>query len=167
MDRRQGDSTEATSDRVISWAQLLELDDMGAGSGVEVLERLGSQVHEGDLATIIYTSGTTGPPKGVMLTHGSIYAVVESATTVLPVGPDDIGIAFLPMAHSLQRIASYGCSWKGVPGAIATSIDALPEEIREIRPTVQASVPRIWEKFHARIQGSLDQAPGWKQRLFQ
>jgi long-chain acyl-CoA synthetase len=132
----------------------------------QAFERLVAAVEPSDLATIIYTSGTTGPPKGAMLTHANLVSVIEAARDVLPLGPDDIGVAFLPLAHSLQRVASYGGLALGVRGAFAESIEKLPENWREIRPTVQASVPRIWEKAYARAQAAVEGGTAVRKALF-
>jgi len=128
--------------------------------------RLLDAVGPDDLATIIYTSGTTGAPKGAMLSHGNIVSVVEALRGTLAVGPEDLGVGFLPLAHSLQRVAGYAGVACGVRGAYAESIEKLPEAWREIRPTVQASVPRIWEKAHARMQARLAAAGPFGRALF-
>lgn len=121
--------------------------------------------HE-DLATIIYTSGTTGAPKGAMLTHGNLTFTASSAASVFPHTPDDVSVVFLPLAHALQRVAGYGGLITRATAYFATSIDRLMDEIREVEPTVQVSVPRIWEKLHARILERVAQSPLHRQRLF-
>jgi long-chain acyl-CoA synthetase len=129
-------------------------------------DRAVAAVAPDDLATIIYTSGTTGPPKGAMLTHRNLCAVIEATRHLFPLGPEDIGVAFLPMAHSLQRVAGYGAMAMGVRGAFAESIEKLPENWREIQPTVQASVPRIWEKVYVKAQQKLGEASPLRRKLF-
>ncbi len=117
-----------------------------------------------DLATIIYTSGTTGPPKGALLTHGNITFVIASVTSAIPSrGQEDFGVVFLPMAHALQRIGNYVAIYNGVRGAFAESVDKLLDSFRELRPTLQVSVPRIWEKLYSKIQAGLESAP-WHRR---
>jgi long-chain acyl-CoA synthetase len=146
--------------RLLGQGDAIHARDPGA------FERLIAAGRPEDLATIIYTSGTTGPPKGAMLTHANIVSVIESLRAAMPLGPEDIGVAFLPLAHSLQRVAGYAGMAYGVRGAIAESIEKLPENWREIRPTVQASVPRIWEKAYARIQNGLATASPRRRALF-
>lgn len=121
--------------------------------------------HE-DLATIIYTSGTTGAPKGAMLTHGNLTFTANSAASIFPHAPDDVSVVFLPQAHALQRVAGYGGLITRATAYFATSLDTLMDEIREVEPTVQVSVPRIWEKLHARILERVAQSPPHRQRLF-
>lgn len=119
-----------------------------------------------DLATLIYTSGTTGPPKGVMLTHRNLARTARIAAAVGDLRPTDWGVAFLPMAHALMRIATYTGLVAGVGGAYAPSIERLLETWRDVAPTVQASVPRIWEKAYQRIQVRLAAAPAIGRALF-
>ncbi len=123
-------------------------------------------VRPDDLATIIYTSGTTGAPKGVMLSHRNIGAVIEAAKDLVPSGPDDLGVAFLPMAHALQRIAGYVGLANGVRGAYAESLERLFDDFRDVRPTLQASVPRMWEKAYARIRERIEAGSSVRNLLF-
>ncbi|HVY61441.1 MAG TPA: AMP-binding protein, partial [Planctomycetota bacterium] len=156
-------------EHAIAFADMDSLAARGAAALARdpgAFERLVAAVEPADLATIIYTSGTTGPPKGAMLTHRNLASVLEATRDMLPLGPDDIGVAFLPLAHSLQRVASYGGIAFGVRGAFAESIEKLPESWREIRPTVQASVPRIWEKAYARAQGMVEGGTPLRKALF-
>jgi len=121
-------------------------------------------VGKDDLATIIYTSGTTGPPKGALLTHGNICFVLASVTSAVPSrGQEDFGVVFLPMAHALQRIGTYVGIYNGVRGAFAESVEKLLDNFLELRPTMQVSVPRIWEKLYSKIQAGLEAAP-WRRR---
>jgi long-chain acyl-CoA synthetase len=121
-----------------------------------------------DLATIIYTSGTTGEPKGVMLSHGNIASNVAAATAVFPVfGPDDRALSFLPLCHIFERMAGhYLMLSRGVTVAYAESVEAVPANMGEIRPTVMFSVPRLYEKMHARIQEKVAADPPLRQRVF-
>jgi long-chain acyl-CoA synthetase len=120
-----------------------------------------------DLATIIYTSGTTGPPKGALLSHGNLCFVIASATQAIPSrGREDFGVVFLPMAHALQRVGVYAGIYNGIRGAFARSVEALLDDFRALRPTVQVSVPRIWEKLYARINAIIATAPAHRRAIF-
>jgi long-chain acyl-CoA synthetase len=105
-----------------------------------------------DLATIIYTSGTTGEPKGVMLTHDNIYSNVEAARTKIPFGGDDTALSFLPLSHIFERMGGHYLMFAtGTSIAYAESIDTVPVNLAEVKPTIVLSVPRLYEKMYARI----------------
>ena len=113
-----------------------------------------------DLATIIYTSGTTGDPKGVMLTHGNIASNVRAGALVLPVSEQDECLSLLPLSHIFERMTGhYAMIHCGVLINYAQSIDTVPLDLLDRRPTVVAAVPRLYEKIYARaleaaVQGS-------------
>jgi len=105
-----------------------------------------------DLASIIYTSGTTGDPKGVMLIHDNFLSNCRSVKQILPISDDDICLSFLPLSHSFERMAGYYTPiYIGTTIAYAESVDTVRDNLQEIKPTFMASVPRIYEKFHAAV----------------
>lgn len=117
-------------------------------------------------AIIVYTSGTTGPPKGAMISHQNITTVLSSSA-IMDFDADDCTLSFLPMAHVAERVlAFYGRINFGTATAYASSIPAVLEEIKEVRPTIFGSVPRIFEKAYAKIQGEVAKAPPGKQKVF-
>ncbi|HRG95308.1 MAG TPA: long-chain fatty acid--CoA ligase [Polyangiaceae bacterium] len=120
-----------------------------------------------DAAILVYTSGTTGPPKGAMITHANILAVLGADAEFLDFYEDDLSLSFLPMAHVAERVlAFYGRISSGVPTAYATSTATVLAELQEVRPTVFGSVPRIFEKAYAKIHGELEKKPPAVRRLF-
>ena len=148
---------------------LQEIADAGVAYDAEhpdAFEERWRAVQPGDLAMLVYTSGTTGPPKGVMLTHDNIYATIEAVHQVLPSRDDDLGVVFLPLAHSLQRVAGYVGLYNGVCGVYAERIEKIIEHMQEFRPTVQAAVPRIYEKVHAKIHSRVEEQPPHRQAIF-
>jgi len=105
-----------------------------------------------DLATIIYTSGTTGEPKGVMLSHDNIYSNVEGTRTAIPFDGRDVALSFLPLSHIFERMGGHYLMFAtGTSIAYAESIDTVPINMQEARPTIVLSVPRLYEKMYARI----------------
>jgi long-chain acyl-CoA synthetase len=117
-------------------------------------------------AIIVYTSGTTGPPKGAMISHDNITTLL-SAPAIMEFEQHDSGLSFLPMAHVAERVlAFYGRINYGTSTSFATSVPAVLEEVKEVRPTIFGSVPRIFEKAYARIQSEVDKAPPAKQKVF-
>lgn len=146
-------------DFVIRGRRLLEADPSR-------FETIWQAVLPEDLATIAYTSGTTGPPKGVMITHANLFYTVINATKMHRYEESDFGIAFLPLTHLLQRMTVYAAMHLGIVGAYAESVDHLVENFRELRPTVQVSVPQIFDRIYNRIHQMLDSGPPLKRRVF-
>ena len=145
-----------------------EFREEGAKSGKEGLfkERI-EAVKPMDLASIIYTSGTTGDPKGVMLIHDNFLANCRSVDQILPLTEEDICLSFLPLSHSFERMAGYYVPiFGGITIAYAESIDTVRENLQEIRPTFMASVPRIYEKFHAAVLETVRAGSPLKQKIF-
>ncbi|HSW52721.1 MAG TPA: long-chain fatty acid--CoA ligase [Sulfuricaulis sp.] len=116
-----------------------------------------------DLATIVYTSGTTGRPKGVMLSHRNILSNVIASMRALPAHTNDRFLSFLPLSHMFERTCGYySAMWAGAQTVYARSISLLADDIREQRPTVLISVPRIFERIYSRMQEAM--APGSPRR---
>ncbi len=104
-----------------------------------------------DLATLIYTSGTTGLPKGVMLSHDNIYSNVMASRDVIPFTGTDVALSFLPLCHIFERMGDYLYWTTGTSIAYAESMDTVPANLMEVRPTFCMSVPRLYEKMYARV----------------
>ena len=120
-----------------------------------------------DLATLIYTSGTTGDPKGVMLTHGNIASNVTTCTSLFPFTEQDECLSFLPLSHIFERMFGHYCMFHaGVTINYAESVDTVPADMQRLRPTVMASVPRLYEKIHARVLESVRTGPAYRRHLF-
>ncbi len=120
------------------------------------------------LATIVYTSGTTGRPKGVMLSHQNMLQNAKAGLEAFDVYTDDLFLSFLPLSHMLERTAGYYLTLlAGAEVAFARSVAQLAEDFRKVRPTVIISVPRIYERLHAAIQGQLRDAGPLKRSLYE
>ncbi len=116
-----------------------------------------------DLFTIIYTSGTTGTPKGVQLTHGNMCSQIANLPLALRVG--DRALSILPVWHSYERVFEMLCVSRGV-STHYTSLRALAEDLKTVRPTVMASAPRLWENLYLKILSNVKAAPPLRQKLF-
>jgi len=148
---------------------LADLERMGAdwrkanpGAHEERLAAIGPD----DPASFIYTSGTTGNPKGVVLTHGNWVYEANASAEIRLIGPDDVVLMFLPMAHSFAKVIEAAWFSTGATGAFVESLEKIMDNASEVRPTVMPSVPRIFEKaFNTVISKGLA-TPGLKGKLF-
>ena len=146
-----------------------ELRGLGRTAPPPIKETFKSRLNAGkrtDLCSIIYTSGTTGPPKGVMLTHGNFLSNCEAVREALPLTEEDLLLSFLPLSHVFERMAGYYFAlFTGGIIAYAESMEKVPENLREVRPTVLTGVPRFYEKFKERIDEAVRQEKGLKQMI--
>src|SRR6266571_566739 len=123
-------------------------------------------LEDGALATICYTSGTVGRPKGVMLTHGNILANVSACEHLRLARSDDVFLSLLPLSHMFERTGGYYLPLAiGAKVTYARSVSQLAEDLASERPTVMFAVPRVFEKFAARVNEALAKSPA-KKRLF-
>jgi long-chain acyl-CoA synthetase len=116
------------------------------------------------VASIVYTSGTTGHPKGVMLTHDNFLSNVEALIETTPLSNKDILLSFLPLSHVFERTVGY-YTVLAVGGKIyyAQNINTVSDDLKDARPTILVSVPRLYEKIQTKI---LDGLKGIKKPLF-
>jgi len=122
-------------------------------------------VQPDDVLTLIYTSGTTGPPKGVEITHAQMMAQLTATSAVLPSGPGDRLISYLPLAHIAERMAShYSPMLTGVQVTPLADAKALPGALTDVRPTIFGGVPRVWEKLKAGIETLVAYEPDQARR---
>ena len=120
-----------------------------------------------DLAAIVYTSGTTGKPKGVMLTHRNVVSDVKAVLDRIAPTVDDVFLSFLPLSHTFERTGGYYLPIAaGSCVAYARSVAQLADDLRTVRPTVLVSVPRIYERIHAKLLEKLSPTP-WKMQLYE
>lgn len=123
------------------------------------LEDRAAAIRPADLATLVYTSGTTGPPKATMLTHGNILQNLRNVTSIVPIGPEDRFLSFLPLSHIAERsVSHFGQVVSGGQTWFAQSLASVPEDIVACRPTIFFAVPRVWEKLREGVlEGLHDQ----------
>ncbi|NIQ39236.1 MAG: AMP-binding protein [Proteobacteria bacterium] len=131
-----------------------------------VSKRMGA-IDPQDIAMIIYTSGTTGPPKGAMLTHQNMLSITESFVTANPVYQNSDMLSYLPLAHIYENLISlFAAIWSGGTVNFVESIDTLTQNLREVSPTIFASVPRIWEKMASMIEIRMSDSTLLKKSLY-
>jgi long-chain acyl-CoA synthetase len=118
------------------------------------------------LATICFTSGTSGRPKGVMLSHGNIIANVGQCGQTGMARPEDLFLSILPLSHMFERTGGYYLPLSlGAKVAFARGVAQIADDLKTQAPTVIFAVPRIFDRFRARIEMSLARSPA-KRRLF-
>ncbi len=133
------------------------------------MEKRMNNIRPDDLATIIYTSGTTADPKGVMLTQTNLLSITDAAYDAFRDElTDEVMLSFLPLSHGYARIADFYVPLyhaKGVQ-AIAESIDKVADNLREIKPTMFVSVPRVYEKVYGKIISQVEADKPMKKKIF-
>jgi len=154
----------AAVDARVIWLKTLIGEDALTNEERREFEMSISATRPDDLASIIYTSGTTGTPKGVMLTHANFCSNVNDVD--FDCRPTDVCLSFLPLSHVAERIADYIYFNSGSTVAYAESIDAVPKNMQEVRPTLAVGVPRFFEKVHERVMGAMEEASGTKRGIF-
>jgi long-chain acyl-CoA synthetase len=121
------------------------------------------------LATVIHTSGTTADPKGAMLTHGSILFNFEAATQVVPdLHSTDLFLSWLPLSHIFARLVDEYLAF-GLGASVAYAeplIERLPQNMAEVKPTLMAAVPRLYERVYTRVRSTVDSGSPMKQKIF-
>jgi long-chain acyl-CoA synthetase len=129
-------------------------------------ERLAARKPE-DLAILVYTSGTTGKPKGAMISNRNILVTVDGYQDAFPQGPEDERMAFLPLCHIAERLGGeYHALHSGSVINFVENPETVPENVREIAPTVFTAVPRVWEKFYSGVLIRLKEAGRLQQRAY-
>lgn len=132
----------------------------------EAIETAKKEIKEEDVATLIYTSGTTGNPKGVMLTHKNLVSNVLGSEDRLPLGEDQRSLSFLPLCHVFERMIDYLYIYKSVSIYYAESIEAIGDNLKEIKPHLFGTVPRLLEKVYDKIVAKGTALTGIKKGLF-
>jgi long-chain acyl-CoA synthetase len=155
---------EAAAERGLALTSLL-------GEGAErrraaPLERFRQRTGEDDVASLIYTSGTTGDPKGVMLTQRNFVSNFLACDRIFPLGPSDVALSFLPLSHVFERTCDHLFFYRGVRLVYVPAIERVPAALLEVRPTVMASVPRLYERAYLRLQSTLAKESAARRRLF-
>lgn len=120
-----------------------------------------------ELAILVYTSGTTGKPKGAMHSHGALVYITRAYNPMLPQAEGDERMCFLPLCHIAERIAGeYFPLYTGSRINFVENPETVPENIREIQPTVFFAVPRVWEKFYSAVMIALRESTRLQQAVY-
>ncbi|MEO7538754.1 MAG: AMP-binding protein, partial [Pyrinomonadaceae bacterium] len=140
-------------DERVTTCEDLELSGSALALGMPRLgDELRAAIMPTDIATLIYTSGTTGEPKGVMLTHTNLISNVVDASEKYAFTGRDVSLSVLPLSHVFERTGMYVYIRYGMQVHYAESIEKVPENLKEVRPTIFIGVPRIFEKVFERAR---------------
>lgn len=152
--------------QTLSWHQLLNQGEIQLGKDPKLLPSRIENLQPNELATIVYTSGTTGIPKGVMLLHSNIISVCHAMHSMVGLNENDLSLSFLPLSHVYERVGGQMIAiYEGLIVAYAESIEQVPRNLVEVRPTVLNGVPRFYEKAYQRIQVEIRKLPKPQQYL--
>jgi long-chain acyl-CoA synthetase len=143
-----------------------EITALAKDESVSMLDSYKANVFNHDLLTLIYTSGTTGKPKGVMLTHNNILSNVLASIPLMPVNHNHRALSFLPLCHVYERMLCYLYLSQGVSIYYAESTDAVGENLKEVKPHMFVTVPRLLEKVYDKIVAKGSELTGIKKFIF-
>ena len=162
----EGAENYETLEWVLGWEDLRSRGKARLANDPQAVERAAAAVTPEDLATLIYTSGTTGTPKGVMITQHNVVWTLESLRRAADLKLGARMVSYLPLAHIAERLATHylgtylaGQVW------YCPNIASVLEYIQAARPTLFVAVPRVYEKFHARLLSRFEEAEGVKKTL--
>src|SRR3990170_6506860 len=132
----------------------------GLPGGIDALPQPALRADE--LASLIYTSGTTGEPKGVMLSHRNFISQITSLRPEYPITEADDTLSFLPLSHIFQRILDYLFLYCGCRITYVEAVEKAGPMLPLVRPTIMASVPRVYERAYVQIMSRVQKEPRLK-----
>ncbi|HEY5461836.1 MAG TPA: long-chain fatty acid--CoA ligase [Hanamia sp.] len=150
-------------DGVKHWKEMLQ---PASENALTEIKSISDKIKYEDLVTIIYTSGTTGTPKGVMLSHKNILSNVLDSMPYFPPGDNLKALSFLPLNHIFERMVSFLYLFRGTSIFFAESLEAIADNLKEVKPDMFTTVPRLLEKVYEKIMQKGSQLTGIKRKLF-
>jgi long-chain acyl-CoA synthetase len=153
--------------QVISLDALREVGRAHLETHPGLLEARVAAVKPEDLAILVYTSGTTGRPKGAMHSHKGLVYTLHGYNTLIARSESDECMCFLPLCHIAERMGGeYFSLYTGAKLNFVENPETVPENVREIAPTVFTAVPRVWEKFYSGVMITLKEASKAQQAAY-
>jgi long-chain acyl-CoA synthetase len=151
---------------VRSFTEIIEEGKKNSSRLKDDLEKIKSEIKPKDLVTIIYTSGTTGNSKGVMLSHYNLITNTVATSTVHHLGYGHRSVSFLPLCHVYERMLNYHFQYKGISIYYVENMGSIAEVVKEIKPHLFSTVPRLLEKIYSNIIGKGKNLPWIKKQIF-
>lgn len=149
------------------YKHLNEIIELGiANPSPQYLEEIKDSITPDDIVTLIYTSGTTGNPKGAMLTHANILNNVKAVLPIIPINENSRCLSYLPLCHVYERMMIYTWQYLGISIYYTENIATIADDLKDIRPDIFTTVPRLLEKFYDRILAVGHKQKGIKKRIF-
>lgn len=159
-----GPSLHTFFSNTYSYLDLLE-DRRYTPKDIDKFIQLGESIDENALLTLIYTSGTTGMPKGVQLTHGNVMHNVRVIPEIIGLTENDSWLSILPSWHIFERTAEYVALAAGTT-LVYSSVKTFAADLERFKPTLVATVPRVWESLYSRVQGTIRKKGAMAMRIF-
>lgn len=151
-------------DGVMSFADFIKLGEQNANP--QKLAETKKAILPSNLLTILYTSGTTGTPKGVMITHHNLVSNVTACQGFAPFQSTWKALSFLPLNHVYERMVSTLYLYKGISIYYAEGLETIGDNLKEIKPQIFVSVPRLIERVYEKITATGEKLTGTKRKIF-
>lgn len=162
-----------TLDKVEGAKHWTDLTNKVKNQSTYILEKHRMAVEPEDLMTLMYTSGTTGTPKGVMISHDNLVFNINSlqeldlANSVIQKSPEKPrALSFLPLCHVFEKSSFYSYMAQGISMYYAESLEKIGDNLREVKPHVFTTVPRLLEKVYEKIEAKANELKGIKRSIF-
>ncbi|MFC2116053.1 AMP-dependent synthetase/ligase [Bacteroidota bacterium] len=149
-----------------NWTEVVELGKKSADQFMEELEKIKASVKPEDFFTLLYTSGTTGFPKGVQLCQNNVVSNFKAIAEVHNLGHGDKTLSFLPISHIYERMVNYHFQYLGIAIYYAENMGTIVDNVKEIKPEIFLTVPRLLERVYDKIMGKGKDLKGIKKSLF-
>jgi long-chain acyl-CoA synthetase len=150
----------SSAEDVIAYREFVERGRAERSRLAPLLKERAEGAKPDDVAIMVYTSGTTGAPKGACLSHRYIINSVESLRQTIPIYDTDVSFSYLPFCHVAERISGlYNRLYAGASVYFVDDLARLGEYMLEVKPTIFASLPRFFEKIHARAAADMQRLP--------
>ena len=155
------------SDGAVTLEQIRATGEQKLREDPNAFDHIRDDVADSDTAVLYMTSGATGEPKMGLVTHHALVANMDHAPDVLPIGTEDVTLAFLPSAHIAQRVVVELVPIRqGTCVVFSEGLSKLPNEIRTVRPTFFLAPPRVWERVYSTISTEIKKRPAAIRKLF-